>query len=80
MGLARVDLHLAGEHDLLERPGADALHRPGDRVLVVLGRHRAHDAHADSGVGVQERERLRAQLAQALLEAGEQLGRVVAGQ
>ena len=35
----RVDLHLAREHDLLERARADALDRARDRALVVLGRH-----------------------------------------
>ncbi len=46
--------------------------------LVVLGRHRARDPVAPGGRGVEQRQRARAQLPQAPLQAGQQLlGRVV---
>ncbi len=76
----RVDVHLAGEHDLLELPRADQLDGAGDSGLVVLGRHRARDPVAPGGRGVEQRQRRRAQFAHAVLQAGEQLlGGVVGG-
>ena len=39
----RVDLHLAREHDLLQRARADALDGARDRGLVVLGRRARRD-------------------------------------
>ena len=59
----RVDLHLAREDDLVQRPGADALDRPRHRGLVVLGRHRADHAVAPGRVGVEQRQRRAAQRA-----------------
>src|SRR5215210_2289619 len=50
--MRRVDLHLTGEHDLLEGTRADLLDGAGDGVLVVLGRHRSGDAHAFDGMRV----------------------------
>jgi hypothetical protein len=52
----RVDLDLAGEHDLVQATGPDALDGAGDRGLVVLGRHRADDAEAPDRIGVEHRQ------------------------
>ena len=62
----RVDLDLAREDDLVQRPGADALDRPRHRGLVVLGRHRADHAVAPGRVGVEQRQRRAAQRRGAL--------------
>ena len=59
----RVDLHLAREHDLLQRARADALDGARDRGLVVLGRGARRDDVAPDRIGVEQRQRRRAQLA-----------------
>ena len=53
-------------------PGADALDRARDGVLVVLGRRAGGDDVAPDGVGVQQRQRRAAQLGEAPLDPREQ--------
>ena len=60
----RVDLDLAGEHDLLELARPDPLDGARDRRLVVLGRRDARRSEAPGGRRVEQRQRPRAQLAE----------------
>ena len=78
VGGRRVDLDLAGEHDLLHLPRADALDRARHRGDVVLRRHRPRDPRALGRRGVEQRQRHRAQIGESVLETGEQrLGDIV---
>ena len=74
-----VHLDLAGEHDLLELACRDQLERPPDGLFVVLGRHRTGDVVAAAGSRIEQRQGVRAQLAEAALEAREQLVRQIVG-
>ena len=69
----RVHLDLAGEDDLAQRAGADALDRARDGLLVVARRHGGHDPDAAGGVGVQQWQRRLAQPGRARLEAAQEL-------
>ena len=74
-----MDLHLAGEDDLVERACPDAVDGARDGVLVVLGRHRARDPRGDGRIGVQVGQRRLGQARHARLEAGQELLGVVVG-
>ena len=76
-GVGRVDLHFAREHDLLDAARRDQLDRSGHRRLVVLGRHRAGDLKAPDRRGVEQRQRTRAQLAEAPSDSRQQILRGV---
>ena len=60
-----VDLDLARQHDLLELAGADPLHRPRHRLLVMRRRHRAEDLVLPRRRRVEQRQRRRAELGEA---------------
>ncbi len=57
-----MDLDLARQHDLLELAGADPLHCPRHRLLVVRRRHRAEDLVVPRRRRVEQRQRRRAEL------------------
>ncbi len=73
MGGRCVDSDLAGQHDLAQRAGADALDGAGDGLLVMLGRHRGGDLHASGGLRVQQRQRQLAQRGHARVQAREEI-------
>ena len=76
----RMHHDLAGEHDLLERAGADLLDGARDRGFVVLGRGDRGDAEAPGGSGVDQRQPGVAQLARPRFEPRRELvGHVVGG-
>ena len=75
----REHVDLPSQDDLVERAGADALDGARDRLLVVLGRHRAGDVEAPGGVRVQQRQRRLAQSGGAGLEPREHPLGVVVG-
>ena len=74
-----VDLHLAREHDLLELAGANPLHRPRHRLLVVRRGHRAEHLVLPRRRRVEHRQRRRAQLRQTRRHARLEIRRDVIG-
>ena len=69
--------HLAGEHDLLQLPGADALDSSLDGMFVVRRRRRAGDLRALHRIRVDQRHGGRLELRRALERAVEPVGAVV---
>ena len=73
VGGGRVHGDLAGEHDLAQLPGADALDGARHGRLEVLGRRHAGDPEAPRGRGVHQGQRAGAKLGDARLHARREL-------